>query len=44
MKSKLADEDLPRADQAPGAPHPREAQQLFGQSEAEAAFLTAFNS
>jgi len=44
MKGKVADEDLPRADQAPGAPHPRETQQLFGQSEAESAFLTAFNS
>lgn len=44
MKGKPADEDLPRADQAPGAPHPRETEQLFGQAEAEAAFLTAFNS
>ncbi|AZV77299.1 DNA polymerase III subunit delta' [Parasedimentitalea marina] len=44
MKGKASDEDLPRADQAPGAPHPREVQQLFGQSQAEAAFLTAFNS
>ena len=37
-------EELPRADQAEGAPHPRETQQLFGQDEAEAAFLTAYNS
>lgn len=44
MKGKPSDEDLPRADQAPGAPHPRETEQLFGQSQAEAAFLTAFNS
>jgi len=44
MKGKVSDEDLPRADQAPGAPHPREVQQLFGQSQAESAFLTAFNS
>ena len=44
MKGKAADEDLPRADQAPGAPHPRETERLFGQAEAEEAFLTAFNS
>lgn len=37
-------DDLPRADQAPGAPHPRETAQLFGQTSAEAAFLEAFNS
>jgi len=37
-------EELPRADQAPGAPHPRETAQLFGQDAAEQAFLTAFNS
>ena len=35
---------LPRADQAEGAPHPRETQQLFGHSTAETAFLEAFNS
>ncbi len=39
-----ADEELPRADQAPGAPHPRETLQLFGQDQAEQDFLTAFNS
>ncbi|MVO16660.1 DNA polymerase III subunit delta' [Parasedimentitalea huanghaiensis] len=44
MKGKTVDEDLPRADQAPGAPHPRETEQLFGQEDAETAFLTAFNS
>ena len=44
MKGNPSDEDLPRADQAPGAPHPRETPQLFGQSQAESAFLTAFNS
>lgn len=38
------DEDLPRADQAPGAPHPRETLQLFGQDQAEQDFLTAYNS
>lgn len=42
-KSK-PDEDLPRADQAPGAPHPRETLQLFGQDQAEQDFLSAFNS
>jgi DNA polymerase-3 subunit delta' len=34
----------PEADRAPGAPHPRETQHLFGQSSAEAAFLEAFNT
>ena len=38
------EEELPRADQAPGAPHPRETLQLFGQDQAEQDFLTAFNS
>ncbi|EBA15710.1 DNA polymerase III subunit delta' [Roseobacter sp. SK209-2-6] len=37
-------EELPRADQAPGAPHPRETLQLFGQEKAEQSFLDAFNS
>ena len=40
----MSDPDLPAPDQAPGAPHPREAAQLFGQSQAEAAFLDAFTS
>lgn len=35
---------LPEPDQAEGAPHPRETAGLFGQGEAEAAFLEAFNS
>ncbi|MFK7754808.1 MAG: DNA polymerase III subunit delta' [Sedimentitalea sp.] len=30
-------------DQAPGAPHPRDTEQLFGQDSAQAAFLDAFN-
>ncbi len=34
----------PPPDQAPGAPHPRETQRLFGQDTAQAAFLQAFNS
>lgn len=38
------EDDLPRADQATGAPHPRETQRLYGQDKAEADFLTAFNS
>lgn len=40
----LSDEELPRADQAPGAPHPRETEQIFGQDQAQQDFLTAFNS
>lgn len=38
------DTDLPRADQAEGAPHPRETLNLFGHAAAEAAFLEAFIS
>ncbi|MEC8015267.1 MAG: DNA polymerase III subunit delta', partial [Pseudomonadota bacterium] len=38
------DEPPLRADQTPGAPHPRETLQLFGQAQAEQDFLTAFNS
>ena len=34
----------PEADRIPGAPHPRETQQLFGQTRAEADFVTAFNT
>lgn len=37
-------EDLPEPDRAPGAPHPRETAVLFGQSQAEAAFLAAYAS
>ncbi|CUH76256.1 DNA polymerase III subunit delta' [Tropicibacter naphthalenivorans] len=37
-------DDLPEPDRAPGAPHPRETAQLFGQSHAEEDFLTAYNS
>ncbi len=36
--------DLPTPDQIEGAPHPRETPVLFGQHEAEAAFLQAYNS
>ncbi|MGR3760086.1 DNA polymerase III subunit delta' [Roseobacteraceae bacterium NS-SX3] len=38
------EDELPRADQAAGAPHPRETLRLFGQDQAEQDFLTAFNS
>ena len=31
-------DDLPSPDQAPGAPHPRETAELFGQDAAQAAF------
>lgn len=40
----MSDADLPAPDQAPGAPHPRETQTLFGQSTAEAEFLAAFTA
>ncbi len=36
--------DQPQPDQTPGAPHPREAAQLFGHDAAEAAFLDAFKA
>lgn len=39
-----AAEELPRADQAESAPHPRETAQVFGQDAAERAFLDAYNS
>ncbi|MCC1494070.1 DNA polymerase III subunit delta' [Cognatishimia sp. F0-27] len=34
----------PEPDRVPGAPHPRETPQLFGQAQAEADFLTAYTS
>ena len=34
--------DLPAPDQIEGAPHPRDTPQLFGQTQAEAAFLDAY--
>ena len=37
-------DETPTPDQAPGAPHPRETRTLVGQSAAEQAFLTAYNS
>ncbi|WP_428925836.1 DNA polymerase III subunit delta' [Marinibacterium sp. SX1] len=40
----MSDDDLPAPDQAPGAPHPRETAQLFGQERAEQDFLSAFNT
>jgi len=36
--------ELPEPDALPGAPHPRFAPALYGQQDAEAAFLQAFNS
>lgn len=39
-----ATEDLPDPDRIPGAPHPRETANVFGQDKAEAEFLEAFNS
>lgn len=38
------DTDLPEPDRVQGALHPRQTTRLFGQSEAETAFLTAYNS
>ncbi len=40
----MADEQLPDPTQIPGAPHPRETETLFGQSQAEATFLDAMTS
>lgn len=40
----MSTEDLPEPDRIEGAPHPRETQRLFGQDDAEAGFLEAFNS
>lgn len=37
-------DELPEPDRLEGAPHPRETTHLFGQAEAEAAFLQAFNT
>ncbi len=37
-------DDITLPDQAPGAPHPRETARLFGQDEAEQAFLSAYTS
>ncbi|MGP6090087.1 DNA polymerase III subunit delta' [Antarctobacter jejuensis] len=36
--------DLPEPDRLDGAPHPRDTRHLYGQHEAEQAFLTAYNS
>ncbi len=37
-------EDTPESDRVTGAPHPRDTATLVGQTEAESAFLEAFNS
>jgi DNA polymerase-3 subunit delta' len=44
MKTLGEAEALPEADRAEGAPHPREAHDLYGHANAEAAFLDAYNS
>lgn len=44
MKTLGEADALPEADRAEGAPHPREAHDLYGHAKAEAAFLDAFNS
>ncbi|MDX1781929.1 MAG: DNA polymerase III subunit delta' [Thalassovita sp.] len=40
----MAEIQLPEPDRIEGAPHPRETLRLFGQKQAEDAFLEAFNS
>jgi DNA polymerase-3 subunit delta' len=41
----MSDQELiPQFDQVQGAPHPRETEHLFGQSQAETTFLQAYNS
>ena len=37
-------DDIPEPDRAPGAPHPRETSDIFGQNAARGAFLDAFTS
>lgn len=38
----MSDDDIPEPDRIEGAPHPRHTPRLFGQSQAEAAFLDAY--
>ena len=40
----MSDEGLPEPDRVPGAPHPRDTQQLLGQDAAEQSFLDAYNT
>jgi DNA polymerase III subunit delta' len=40
----MSDDLLPEPDRLDGAPHPRETARLFGQTAAEAEFLSAFNT
>ncbi len=40
----MSDDTLPEPDRIEGAPHPRETRHLFGQAQAEADFLDAFQS
>lgn len=44
MKTLGEADALPEADRAEGAPHPREAHDLYGHAKAETAFLDAYNS
>ncbi|MBC6442676.1 MAG: DNA polymerase III subunit delta' [Rhodobacteraceae bacterium] len=40
----MSEDTLPEPDRVEGAPHPRETEVLYGQTAAEAEFLTAFNA
>ena len=40
----MSEDVTPEPDRVPGAPHPRETLQIFGQTQAEESFLTAVNS
>ncbi len=40
----MSEEERPEPDRAPGAPHPRHTERLFGQDAPAASFLEAFNS
>ncbi|APZ53975.1 DNA polymerase III subunit delta' [Salipiger abyssi] len=39
----MSDSEIPQPDRVEGAPHPRETEQLFGQTRAERDFLDAYN-
>ncbi len=40
----MSTEDIPEPDRAPGAPHPRETSEIFGQNAASSNFLDTFNT
>lgn len=44
MTPGTSDDDIPEPDRIPGAPHPRETRELYGQAKSEAAFLDAFRA